>query len=75
VADLYLVSAVDQFKFANLEQGAPIAGFMLDAYGGEQGGLDAYHPAIFYAGSMALASSGLVAFVRLQQGKGILQKL
>jgi len=48
---------------------------MLDAYGGEQGGLDADHPAIFYAGSMAFASSGLVAFVRLQQGKGLLQKV
>jgi hypothetical protein len=48
---------------------------MLDAYGGEHGGLGAYHPAIFYAGSMAFAASGLVAFVRLQQSKGILQKV
>ena len=48
---------------------------MLDAYGGPQAGLDAYRPAIFYAGSMALAASGLVAFVRLQQGTKLLFKV
>ncbi|GME25407.1 major facilitator superfamily transporter [Neofusicoccum parvum] len=46
--------------------GAPIAGFMLNAYGGEEAGFEAYRPAIFYAGSMALAAAGLTAFVRLR---------
>ncbi|KAB2572537.1 putative monocarboxylate permease protein [Lasiodiplodia theobromae] len=46
--------------------GAPIAGFLLNAYGGEKAGFEAYRPAIFYAGSMALAAAGLTAFVRLR---------
>lgn len=46
--------------------GAPIAGFMLNAYGGEEAGFEAYRPAIFFAGSMALAAAGLTAFVRLK---------
>lgn len=46
--------------------GAPIAGYLLDAYGGENVGFEAYRPAIFYAGSMALGAAGLVAFIRLR---------
>ncbi len=55
--------------------GSPIAGFMLEAYGGQKGGLVAYHPAIFYAGSMALAASGMVALVRLGYSKSLLRKI
>lgn len=60
---------------AHFLQGAPIAGYLLNAYGGEQSTLAAYHPAIFYAGSMALGASGLVAIVRLKINTSILKKL
>lgn len=39
---------------------------MLNAYGGEEAGFEAYRPAIFFASSMALAAAGLTAFVRLK---------
>lgn len=55
--------------------GAPIAGYLLDAYGGEKAGFKAYRPAIFYAGSLALASAGLVAFVRLSMSRKLLKRL
>ena len=47
-------------------QGAPIAGYILAAYGGLKAGFEAYRPAIYYAGSMALALASLIAFVRLR---------
>lgn len=56
-------------------QGAPIAGYLLSAYGGENSTLQAYHPAMFYAGSMALGASGLVAIVRLKMNGRMLAKL
>ncbi|KFZ09839.1 hypothetical protein V502_08449 [Pseudogymnoascus sp. VKM F-4520 (FW-2644)] len=52
--------------------GAPIAGYLLAAYGGEHSTLKAYHPAIFYAGSMALGASILAATVRLNVNRKIL---
>lgn len=58
--------------------GAPIAGFMLAAYGPKDGrhiSLDAYHPAIFYAGSMALAASVLVAFVRFNNNLSLKKRI
>jgi len=58
--------------------GAPIAGYMLAAYGPKHGGpisLDAYHPAIFYAGSMALAASVLVAFVRFNNSLSLKKRI
>jgi len=55
--------------------GAPIAGYLLEAYGGEKGGFQAYRPAIFYAGSLALGAAGLVAFVRLRMSKHPLRRL
>jgi hypothetical protein len=58
-----------------LFQGAPIAGYLLEAYGGEHSTLMAYHPAMFYAGSMALGASGMVALVRLYIDKSLLKKL
>lgn len=61
-----------QFKFTHswlclliVRQGAPIAGYLLDAYGGSGAGLAAFRPAIFYAGSLTLASAGLILVVRL----------
>lgn len=55
--------------------GAPIAGFILDAYGGENAGFKSYRPAIFYAGSMAMGAAGLVAYVRLRIHKSVLKRL
>ncbi|KAL1886982.1 hypothetical protein Cpir12675_006785 [Ceratocystis pirilliformis] len=50
--------------------GAPIAGYILDASGGENGGLEAYRPAMYYAGSLAVTSAVLVVYVRwLKTGK------
>jgi MFS family permease len=46
--------------------GAPIAGYLLNAYGGQSAGFKAYRPAIYYAGSLALGAAGLVALVRLR---------
>ncbi|KAH8881476.1 MFS general substrate transporter [Thozetella sp. PMI_491] len=55
--------------------GAPIAGYLLGAYGGADNGLQAYRPAMYYAGSMALGAGGLVAAVRLGISRKLLQKL
>ncbi len=56
-------------------QGAPIAGYLLNAYGGENSTLEAYHPAMFYAGSLALGAAGLVAIVRLKINSSLFKKL
>lgn len=55
--------------------GAPIAGYLLAAYGGEHSTLKAYHPAMIYAGSMALAAAILVGGVKVMLNKRILRKL
>jgi MFS family permease len=55
--------------------GAPIAGYLLDAYGGETAGFKAYRPAIFYAGGLALLSAVMVAALRLRMSKSPLKKL
>lgn len=55
--------------------GAPIAGYLLDAYGGETAGFKAYRPAIFYAGGLALLSALLVAVLRLRMSKSPLKRL
>ena len=64
-----------QLRIANSFKGAPIAGYILAAYGGEHNTLDAYHPAIFYAGSMALGAAGLVAVVRMAINRRLIAKL
>lgn len=46
--------------------GAPIAGYLLEACGGADGGLEAYRPAMFYAGGMALLSAGFLLVVKLR---------
>jgi MFS family permease len=55
-------------------QGAPIAGYLLEAYGGKDEGLQAYRPAMFYAGSLALGSAGLVALMRFRLSKRLFAK-
>ncbi|KAE8398489.1 major facilitator superfamily domain-containing protein [Aspergillus pseudonomiae] len=46
--------------------GAPIAGYILNASGGEDAGIGAYRPAIFYAGGMTLSASLLAMLIRLK---------
>jgi MFS family permease len=55
--------------------GAPIAGYLLDAFGGEKGGFRAYRPAIFYAGGLAVGGAGLVVGVRFWKDRKILKRL
>ncbi|TGJ84925.1 hypothetical protein E0Z10_g3834 [Xylaria hypoxylon] len=49
--------------------GAPIAGYLLDAYGGQDAGFQAYRPAMFYAGSLALGAAGFVELVRFRSNR------
>ncbi|RAL14111.1 monocarboxylate transporter [Aspergillus homomorphus CBS 101889] len=46
--------------------GSPIAGYILDASGGEGAGTKAYRPAILYAGFMALAATVLSVGIRVK---------
>ncbi|KAH7327933.1 major facilitator superfamily transporter [Stachybotrys elegans] len=55
--------------------GAPIAGYILEAYGGADGGLKAFRPAMYYAGSLAMAAAGLVASVRFRLSPTLLKRL
>ncbi|KAJ7160255.1 major facilitator superfamily domain-containing protein [Mycena filopes] len=55
--------------------GAPIAGYLLNAYGGPDSTLSAYHPAMFYAGSMALGSAGLIFLMRLKTSTSLFKKV
>ncbi|KAJ5821466.1 Major facilitator superfamily domain general substrate transporter [Penicillium rubens] len=55
--------------------GAPIAGFILDAAGGENKGILGYRPAIVYAGAMALVASIIGLSIRLKTDKQLLKKL
>ncbi|KAJ0422201.1 major facilitator superfamily domain-containing protein [Aspergillus carlsbadensis] len=56
-------------------RGAPIAGYILDASGGEEGGIKAYRPAIFYAGSLALTAAVLAAAIRLKTERSLKKRL
>ncbi|KAL7921459.1 major facilitator superfamily domain-containing protein [Trichoderma austrokoningii] len=49
--------------------GAPIAGYILEAFGGTDGGLHAYRPAMFYAGALALVSGIFILAARLHINK------
>ncbi|KIK54668.1 hypothetical protein GYMLUDRAFT_176845 [Collybiopsis luxurians FD-317 M1] len=44
--------------------GAPVAGWLLDAYGGSGAGIVAYRPAMYYAGSLTVGSAGFILGVR-----------
>jgi hypothetical protein len=48
------------------QQGAPIAGYILDAQSGGSSMIKSFRPAMFYAGSLALASAVLTAAMRLK---------
>ncbi len=56
--------------------GAPIAGYLLQASGGQKPGtIMPYRPAIFYAGGVAFASSLCVLLARLSMDKKMIKKL
>ncbi|KAF7310248.1 Monocarboxylate permease Mch4 [Mycena indigotica] len=57
--------------------GAPIAGYLLSAYGGSanDASLEAYHPAMWYAGSMALGAAGLVSLLRFTSSTKLFAKI
>lgn len=55
--------------------GAPIAGHLLNAYGGENRGLNPYRPAMYYAGAMSLASALLVLAARMTASVKLVKKL
>ncbi|KAJ5788681.1 hypothetical protein N7457_003671 [Penicillium paradoxum] len=55
--------------------GAPIAGYILDAAGGESKGMTAYRAAIFYAGGMAILATLIGLAIRLKTDKHLLKKL
>jgi MFS family permease len=65
----------DEKAILTPSQGSPIAGYLLAAYGGEHSTLKAYHPAMIYAGSMALGASFLVGAVKFMLNKSLLKKL
>ncbi|KAK6450276.1 hypothetical protein FP744_10006526 [Trichoderma asperellum] len=52
--------------------GAPIAGYILEAFGGTDGGLNAYRPAMFYAGALALISGIFILVARFYINKSLL---
>lgn len=60
---------------ADPSQGAPIAAYILEAHGGEKSTLEAYHPAMFYAGSFAVVAMALVGIVRLYVNKNIMRRV
>lgn len=56
--------------------GAPIAGYILDAYGGPNANnFTAYRPAIFYSGGMAVGAAALVGVVRVRKETRLLRKV
>ncbi|BGP11440.1 hypothetical protein JCM10049v2_007347 [Rhodotorula toruloides] len=55
--------------------GAPIAGFLLQAYGGPDKGPEAYKPAIFYAGGVSVVATLLVAGARVLVTRQVFRKV
>lgn len=58
--------------------GTPIAGYLFEASGAAKSGdrgVDAYRPAIFYAGGIATVSSGFVLVARLVMERKLLKKV
>ncbi|KAI0447866.1 major facilitator superfamily transporter [Xylaria telfairii] len=55
--------------------GAPIAGYLLEAYGGQDAGFQAYRPAMFYAGSLALGAAGFVEVVRFRSNRNFFARI
>ncbi|TRM62463.1 major facilitator superfamily domain-containing protein [Schizophyllum amplum] len=44
--------------------GSPVAGWLLEMYGGSDAGISAYRPAMYYAGSLSLGAAGFVSGMR-----------
>ncbi|TFY82482.1 hypothetical protein EWM64_g1538 [Hericium alpestre] len=44
--------------------GSPVAGWLLEAYGGSAAGRVAFRPTIYFAGSLSVASTGLILTMR-----------
>jgi MFS family permease len=55
--------------------GAPLAGYILDAFGGEHAGFEAYRPAMYYSGSMSMASAILVGMLRFRIDRRLKTKI
>ncbi|KAK7423244.1 hypothetical protein QQZ08_009140 [Neonectria magnoliae] len=55
--------------------GAPIAGYMLGAFGGRQAGSKSYRPAIFWAGAMALTAAILIDVMRFRLSRKLMAKV
>ncbi|GKU11705.1 unnamed protein product [Fusarium langsethiae] len=55
--------------------GSPIAGFLLERHGGAEGGLQAYRPAMFYAGSMSAFATILTGFLRWRISRKAFEKV
>ncbi|RGP64324.1 hypothetical protein FLONG3_9597 [Fusarium longipes] len=58
-----------------LVKGSPIAGFLLERHGGADGGLGAYRPAMFYAGSMSAVATILTVFLRCRISRKVIDKV
>jgi hypothetical protein len=46
-----------------------VAGLLLDMYDGAEGGLQAYRPTMFYAGSVSFVTTFLVLVVRIRMNR------
>lgn len=51
-------------SFEPFVQGAPVAGYILERYGGTDAGRTAFRPAMYYAGSMSLGSAAITLGLR-----------
>ncbi|KAL7952845.1 major facilitator superfamily domain-containing protein [Trichoderma compactum] len=52
--------------------GAPIAGYLLESFGGANGGFHAYRPAMFYAGALGLVSGVFILGARFCINRSLL---
>lgn len=52
-------------------KGAPVAGYILERYGGTEAGRAAFRPAMYYAGSMSLGSAALTFTIRQMMTKKV----
>ncbi|KAM0754661.1 MFS general substrate transporter [Meredithblackwellia eburnea MCA 4105] len=55
--------------------GSPIAGFLLEAFGGVDAGFKAFQPAIFYSGALSLAACLLILAARITESKELWKKV
>ncbi|GAA6040718.1 hypothetical protein JCM8097_000890 [Rhodosporidiobolus ruineniae] len=55
--------------------GSPIAGYLLQAFGGPAGGVEAYRPAMFYSGALSLLAAICVGAVRVRTSRRIWAKV